>query len=148
MDYEIDEKIQKFVTSDTQTDFITFLPEEIIHILKLNIQINETFFLEDICMLPSQGLWSLYLRFSFKDINIPWVVLNIVKDNRETVEIYVKSIDVGGYSLPRFFVKGVIDQINKGISDAIVLTNENEFLGRTIRNIELLKERVVIKGSL
>jgi hypothetical protein len=73
--------------------------------------------------------------------------MEIVKDDRETAELYVRDLLLGKYKVPGFIAKDIVHSINKGISDAILLVNENAFLGRRIENIELLEERVVVKGS-
>lgn len=144
----IDTKIEKFILSDSKTEFVTFTTEEVISVLKSNIQVGESAQVEDLCVLSSKGMWSVYLKYRLGKVPVPWIVLDIVKDDRETAEIYVKDLYIGGYLTPKIFSKKIIVEINKGISDAIILVNENSFLGRNIKNIELLEERVVIKGSL
>lgn len=146
--FDIDTKIEKFILSDSKTEFVTFTAEEVVNVLKSNIQVGESAQVEDLCVLSSKGMWSVYLKYRLGEIPVPWIVLDIVKDDRETAEIYVKDLYIGGYLIPKIFSKKIVVEINKGISDAIILVNENSFLGRNIKNIELLEERIVIKGSL
>jgi len=73
--------------------------------------------------------------------------LDIVKDNIETAEVYVRQLHVGGLELPKFLESRLKEDLNRGISDGIIMLNENNFLGRRIDNIELLEDRVVFKGT-
>jgi hypothetical protein len=73
--------------------------------------------------------------------------MNVVKDNRETAEIYVNEIKVGDTRVPGVIEKKVMVDINRGMSDAVIMLNENRFLGRVIENIEFLDDKVVFKGS-
>ncbi len=144
---DIEDKIMKFILSDSRTDFVVFSPQETLYILSSNIETTEPFEIKDVCLVPSAGLWQIYLRYSTGSFNLPWIVMDVVKDNRETAEIYVNEIRIGDIEIPEIFVKKSMVEINKGISDAVIMLNENKFLGRTIENIELLDERVVFKGS-
>ena len=145
---DIDEKIESFIISDSRTEFVTFTVEETLAILSSNMQVSEKFHLEKLCITSSQSLWTVYVKYSTDVVDLPWISANVVKDNRETAELYVEKILMGNLNLPFNLGRKMIVEINKGISDAIILVNENEFLGRTIKNIELLEERVVIKGSI
>ena len=73
--------------------------------------------------------------------------LDIVKDSRETAELYSRNIYLGDMKVPLFLSKNILEKINKGISDALVLVSENGFLGKDIINIDLLFDSVVLKGS-
>ncbi len=142
---EIDKKVEKFVLSDSQTEFIVFNADEIIHILQKSIRREGNILLKDLCVFPSKGEWMILIKYETKRVPVPWLVLNIVKDNRETPEIYVKDLTIGNTKFPFNLSKGVVKDINKGISEAITLLNENQFLGREIKNIELTEERIVIR---
>jgi hypothetical protein len=145
---DINEKIEKFTLSDSRTEFVTFTVEEVLLLLFPNMKVSQNFNLNELCIIPERGLWTVYAKYSTDFVTLPWVRADVVKDNRETAELYVKKILVGDLNLPFNLGKKAVVEINRGISDAIILVNENEFLGRTIRNIELLEERLVIKGSI
>ena len=142
---DIDEKIKNFVLSDSGTEFIVLDVNEVIHILESNIQGSENVFLKDICIEDNRGVWTIFLRYEIRDTSMPWLVLNIVKDDRETPEIYVRELTIGNINIPFGIGRNIMRNVNRGISEAIILLNENQFLGREIRNIELLEERVVIR---
>lgn len=148
MEEEIAEKIKTFTLSDNRTDFVVLTKKEILHVLSSNIEPLEPFVVEGLCIYPSQGLWSLYTKYRVGNLRLPFIVMDVVKDNRETAELYVNDVRVGDVQLPRFIGNRVMTEFNRGISDAVIMLNENRFLGRVIENIELLEERVVFKGSI
>jgi hypothetical protein len=144
----VEDKIKKFTLSDTRTDFIVLTESEMLYLLSENfIEKEGDISVEDICLKPSQGVWQLYLKAKYKGIPIPWLVLDIVKDNIETAEVYVRQLHVGGLELPKFLESRLREDLNRGISDGIIMLNENNFLGRRIDNIELLEDRIVFKGT-
>lgn len=147
LEQDIEEKVMKFTLSDSRTDFVVFTPQETLYILSSNIETVQPLEIKDVCIVPSAGLWQIYLRYNTEAFNLPWIVMDVVKDNRETAEIYVKEISMGDIKIPEMFVKKTMVEINRGIADAIIMLNENRFLGRTIENVELLEERIVLKGS-
>jgi len=146
--FTIEDKIKKFTLSDTRTDFIVLTETEMLYLLKENFtEEGGDISVENICLKPSQGVWQLYLKTKYKEISIPWLVLDIVKDNVETAEIYVRKVYIGSLNLPGFLEAKLKGDLNRGISDGIIMLNENNFLGRRIDNIELLEDRVVFKGT-
>jgi hypothetical protein len=144
----LEEKIKAFTISDSNSEFIVFSQEEVLSILNDNIQNPESTEISNLCISPELGIWTIYLKYRVGKIDIPWIVLDIIKDNRESAEIYINNIMLGNLNVPLFLRKNLLRNINSGISDAIILVNENKFLGREIRNIELLQDKVVIKGNL
>jgi hypothetical protein len=70
-----------------------------------------------------------------------------VKDNIETAEVYIREVHVGDLELLSFLEARVREDFNRGISDGIIMLNENDFLGRRIDNIELLEDRLIFKGT-
>jgi len=101
--------------------------------------------IEDICINPSKGEWTVYINIKVENFDLPWIKLNVIKDERETVELYVSEISLGDMKIPDILANGILDEINRGISDGILIVNENNFLGKNITNIELLNDGVVIR---
>lgn len=145
---EVEEKIKTFTLSDSRTDFVVLTKEEVLHVVSTNIQSGESIVIKDLCLLPAQGVWQLYIKYEYGNITLPWIVMDVVKDSRETAELYISNIWIGDTSLPGFLERKIIVETNRGISDAVIMLNENRFLGRVVENIELLDERVVFKGSI
>lgn len=145
-DVDIDSKIEDFVLSDSMVEFVVFDITESVYILKNNLESSQYLSVGDVCVLPSKGVWRIYVRYQGDGFSVPWLGIDVVKDERETAELYIRDIWVGGYKVTGFLGRDMINGINRGISDAILIVNENSFLGRRITNIELLEERVVVKG--
>jgi hypothetical protein len=143
----IEDKIKKFTLSDTKTDFIVLTEEEMLYLFSENFTEGGDIRVEDICLKPSEGVWQLYLKTKYKKVSVPWLVLDIVKDNIETAEVYIRKVHIGGLEIPAFLETRLREDLNRGISDGIIMLNENNFLGRRIDNIELLEDRVVFKGT-
>lgn len=102
----------------------------------------------NICIEPGQDTWNIFVKVSLQGINMPWIRVDIAKDKMETAQLYVSNLYVGNILMPEKISEGIKTQLNKGISDALVLVNENNFLGRKVQNIELLNDRIVVKGTL
>lgn len=145
-DLEISNKVEKFVMSKNRVETISFSPGEVANIIKENIQLGEGMEIQEICILPSDSIWEIYLKGNMNKIALLWVVFDLVKDERETAELYVRKFMIGKYNLPFGLEQRVVTNINKGVSEALILINENRFLSREIKNIELLQEKIVIKG--
>ncbi len=143
----LDEKFKEFVMSEDNISFIELSSEEVLSLLQ-STDIISGGDVKDICIQPSKGLWEIYTNISLQGINIPWIKVEIVKDTMETAQLYIPNIYVGNILIPENFSKNIKTQLNKGISDALILVNENSFLGRKIKNIELLNDKIVVKGTL
>jgi len=143
----LDEKFKAFVLSEDTTTFIELSPEETLSLLGSTDIINGGD-VNDICIEPNADVWDIFVNISLQGINIPWVRIDIAKDNMETAQLYVANLYVGNILISEKLSQVIKTQLNKGISDALVLVNENNFLGRKIQNIELLKDKIVVKGTL
>lgn len=140
----ISKKIKNFVLSSSDT-YLEFSIDETLSFLHNDVKVSENMNFEDICINPDRGEWLVYLDTKVENFDIPWIKLNIIKDDRETSELYVKDISLGDIKIPDIIGKKIIDEINRGISDGILIVNENNFLGKDIKNIELLNDGVVIR---
>jgi len=143
----LDEKFKEFVMSEDNISFIELSSKEVLSLLQ-STDIISGGDVKDICIESSKGQWSIYTKISLQGINIPWVKLEVAKDTMETAQLYIPNIYIGNILIPENMSKNIKTQLNKGISDALVLVNENSFLGRKIKNIELLSDKIVVKGSL
>ncbi len=143
----LDEKFKSFVLSDDETTFVELSEDEVLSLLK-NTNILNGANIQNICLIPAKGVWGLYAKVTIQDINLPWVRLDVAKDNMESAQLYVREIYIGKFLLPTKISGNIKTQLNKGISDALTLVNENNFIGRKIQNIELLDSTIVVKGFL
>lgn len=142
-----DERIRDFVFSSDRSDYIQFTKEEVLYLISSELKKEEgDIVVKDMCVDSSKGVWKVYLNLTVAGIKNVWFIFDIIKDDRETAELYVDNLYLGNFQLPSFISSSLKEKINKGISDAIVLVNENSFSGRSITNIELLEEDIVVKG--
>ena len=143
----IGDRIKNFVLSDLFSEFVTFSRKEMLYLLKDSISGVSSLEIQDVCLVSDKGVWKVYVHSKVKFLQLPWIGIDIVKDNRETAELYSKRIYIGDMKVPDVLARGPLEKINKGISDALILVTENGFLGKTIENIDLLKDSIVIKGG-
>lgn len=143
----LDDKFKNFVFSEEKTEFVELSIEDVLSLLKGSNIINGGE-LTNICIVPNSNVWDIYAHVSIQGITLPWVRVEIAKDAMETAQLYVKNIYIGNIFISEKFSQNIKEQMNKGISDGIILVNENSFLGRRVQNIELLKDKIVIKGTI
>ena len=143
----IGDRIKNFVLSDLFSEFVTFSRKEMLYLLKDSISGVSSLEIQDVCLVSDKGVWKVYAHSKVTFLQLPWIGIDIVKDNRETAELYSKRIYIGDMKVTDVLARGPLEKINKGISDALILVTENGFLGKTIENIDLLKDTVVIKGG-
>ena len=146
-DLSLDEKFKDFVLSEEDITFVELSSNEVALLLG-NTNIINGGTIENICVMPHKNTWNVLAKVNIQGIKLPWVRLDVSKDTIESAQLYVSNIYVGNQLIPEKIVSSIKAQINKGISDALILVSENNFLGRTITNIELLDEKIVVKGSL
>ncbi|HQA98896.1 MAG TPA: hypothetical protein PLG10_01545 [Candidatus Dojkabacteria bacterium] len=143
----IGDRIKNFVLSDLFSEFVTFSRKEMLYLLKDSISGVSSLEIQDVCLVSDKGVWKVYAHSKVTFLQLPWIGVDIVKDNRETAELYSRNIYIGDIKVPDVLTRKPLEKINKGISDALILVTENGFLGKTIENIDLLKDTVVIKGG-
>jgi len=142
-----DDRIRDFVFSSDRSDYIQFTKGEALYLISSEFgKEGEEIVVEDMCIDSSKGVWKVYLNLTVAGIKNVWFVFDVIKDDRETAELYVDNLYLGNFKLPSFVSFSLKEKMNRGISDAILLVNENSFSGRSITNIELLEEDIVIKG--
>lgn len=142
---DVQKRVKDYVFSKDGTATISFSVEEVLAFLKYVPVTSNTITVREMCVKPSKGVWLISLKLKVYGMNIPWVQLNLVKDARETAQLYVKDFSFGEISLLNILSSKVTNEVNEGISEAIILVNENNFLGREIHNIELLEDSVVVR---
>jgi len=139
-----EEIVKNFVLSERKIEFMTFTRSEIIYLMKNSFDRIGDIEIEDLCLVSDKGVWKIYLYPKIGSLQLPWVGIDIIKDERETVELYSKNLYLGEMRVPEIIAKEMLNKINRGISDGILLVTENEFLGKSIKNVELLKDSIVI----
>jgi len=144
---DLDAKFESFVISNEKNEYVELNEEEVVSLLSsLNFQGSSK--IDDICVVSEKGTWKIYANLVLGGLNIPWIYFDVVKDEMQTAQLYVSSISIGNMPIPSFISKVLLEKVNTGISDAITHVNENSFAGREIDNIELLDNKIVVKGSI
>ncbi len=146
---EIDKKIEIFGKSVKKIDFIELKETEFMYLLaeSLNTSLPVGVVFNRGYIDTEKGLWNIYIQTELKGLKLPWIVLKLQKDNTESAQVYVRRMSVGNFDFTDYGANFIIERINKGISESLLLVNESEFTGRTFRNIELESEKITIKGE-
>ena len=93
------------------------------------------------------GFWNIYFKADIKGVTSLWFYFDLNKDSVESTDLYITDFKIGDFSVKDWGGDGLINDINSGIKDAMVLLTQKDFTGRTLKNIELDKENIVIKGE-
>lgn len=145
-------RIEEYIVSNEDTDFITFSPQEIGHILfgSLEEMLEGTSFeLTNVYIEPSKGQWKVCARtksIDFKRVHA-WICADVTKDSMQTAQLFITNLTVQGIEVGKIYPKSVT-LVNQGIAEALVTANENGFVGRIFENMELLENELIVKGSL
>ncbi len=145
-DGSVEMKIAKFTLSNENTESLILSPYEISSLILLT---SKEYFDKDITVRrvyvePGNFRWNIYMEFVYKKYSV-WFSVDINKDDMQTAQFYITDIKLGNYSLGRYF--DLVYQINTGIANTILTVNENGFSGRYLENIELMEDKIVVKGS-
>jgi hypothetical protein len=147
---ELQNRFFEFVASSEKSTFVEISPSEFANLLYFvtSQQQIEGVEVEKIYVEPAEGVWTVYIDLNLGNMDIPWFGFNLVKDDRETAELYVRNIYIGGFAIEKIIPSKYLNMVNDGISDALIQFNENLFSKRYIQNIELSEESAIIKGIL
>ncbi|MGI5898103.1 MAG: hypothetical protein ACOX6Q_02995 [Candidatus Dojkabacteria bacterium] len=143
--FNIEDKIKNYVLSNSTTAYLEFSIDETMSFLKDYVKVSDSLKANDMCVNAKKGKWEVYLDLEVGKINLPWVRFDIVKDDRETAELFVSDIFLGNVKIGKILSEKILSDMNKGISDGVLMVNENNFLGREISNIELFEDKVVVR---
>ena len=148
----INEKLEIYILSEEEVDFVEFSPKEISQYL-FNILTEMTdgtsINILEIYTRPEDNIWNIcgLVNISRLAEISSWVCIDVTKDSTQTAQLYVKNITIDGINIGKIYPP-ILTKINQGIAEALVTANENGFVGRILENIELQKTKVVIKGSI
>ena len=151
-DDAINTKIEGYVLSGSDTEFVTFSPMEVSQLLfgSVSDMVGESGLnITNVYVEPSVGEWSVCGRFELVDVKgiHTWVCVDVSKDSMQTAQLYLEDIQLQGFSVSKIYPK-LLTLANQGIAGALVTANENGFVGRVFENVELLEDGLVIKGSV
>lgn len=139
-------KIAKFTLSNENTESLILSPYEFANLILLTSKgyLDKEITVERVYIEPEDSRWNLYIEFVYKGYSV-WFSVDLNKDDMQTAQLYITDIYLGGYSFGKYF--DLIYKINTGIANSILTVNENGFSGRYLENIELMEDKIVVKGS-
>ncbi|PKN02500.1 hypothetical protein CVU76_00455 [Candidatus Dojkabacteria bacterium HGW-Dojkabacteria-1] len=145
-DGSVEMKIAKFTLSNENTESLILSPYELSNLILLTSKgyLDKEITVRRVYIEPGNFRWNIYMEFVYKRYSV-WFSVDINKDDMQTVQLYITDIKLGNYSLGRYF--DLVYQINTGIANSILTVNENGFSGRYLENIELMEDKIVVKGS-
>jgi len=151
---QTESKITIFSESTKKNDFIELNLTESAYLIGNNINKVSPSFLKvsKIVIEPQDNqkdnIWDIYLLFETPKIKNISVKITLQKDNIETAQVYSTDFAIANFSLNEIGIEFFTNKINQGLSDSLLLVNENSYSGRVYKNIELDNEGMVIKGIL
>ena len=151
---QTESKITIFSESTKKNDFIELNLTESAYLIGNNINKFSPSFLKvsKIVIEPQDNqkdnIWDIYLLFETPKIKNISVKITLQKDNIETAQVYSTDFAIANFSLNEIGIEFFTNKINQGLSDSLLLVNENSYSGRVYKNIELDNEGMVIKGIL
>jgi hypothetical protein len=151
-DSAVEEKIEMYVLSEEETDFVTFTPEEVGSIVYSSVQDmlgDSKVSISQVYIYPQNSIWQVcgllkWSKLKNKDI---WVCVDVTKDNTETAQLYITQLLIQGIDVSKIY-PSLLTKVNKGFAEALITVNENRFVGREFENIELTASELIIKGSI
>lgn len=145
----LNKKLDAFSKSTKKTDFVEITDKEFVYVVgeSLNSSLPLGIKFEKGFAVTNKGNWDLYIQTKYKKTNLPWLVFRLQKDNTQTSQLYVQRMSIGNFDFTDYGAKVILDRVNTGIKEAILLVNESEFTGRIFRNIELEIGKMIIKGD-
>lgn len=142
----LEKKIEKVTYSSDETVVLELSPAEVSSLIFGSFQGNESLELLSVYTRPvEKGRWNVFLKINVLNKFPVWVEVEIRKEDRETAEIFLEDILIGKYSLNSFGMSNTVEKANKALSSALITAEENGFVGRTFKNIELLDSGLVVR---
>jgi hypothetical protein len=151
-DSAVEEKIEMYVLSEEETDFVTFTPEEVGSIVYSSVHDmlgDSKVSISQVYIYPQNSIWQVcglleWSKLKNKDI---WACVDVTKDNTETAQLYITQLLIRGIDVSKIY-PSLLTKVNKGFAEALITVNENRFVGREFENIELTASELIIKGSI
>lgn len=145
-------RIEKYIISQEDTNFITFSPQEVGKVLfgSLTEMVeNSDVEITNMYIDPSKGVWKVCASSRARDFEKlhAWICADVTKDSMQTAQLYITELKVQGINVGKIYPK-LVTSVNQGIAEALVTANENGFVGRIFENMELLEDEVIVKGSI
>lgn len=145
----LEEKVKEFSASKEETSSLELSPNEVFVAFadQLENSIPENIDVYRGYVDSDYGSWNIFVQSKYGERVLPWVIVHLNKDEGEGIQLYVSSISLGNYDISDFGMGNIIENVNRGLTDAFVLVNQSDFTGRIFENIELEPGVMIIKGK-
>lgn len=146
----VEKKIEDFSKSSKKVDFVELTDRETLFLIgeSLNESLPFGMVFDRGYVSSDDGQWDIYAKVVDEKYKKGiWMKARLLKDNLESPEIFVQTISVGNYDFKDYGLGIIVWRVNRGIRESISLVNTSEFTGRTIKNIELEKGVMTVKGE-
>ncbi len=145
---DLDEKIRWYNEQKSEYAFIEFSKQEALFLFSqgLDGSLPDWFEVEKTALGTSSGEWSFFVKTSIWNFKLPWFEILLLKDQYQSIEIYIEDIFVGNFSFRNSFLNSTLEKANNGLANAIRSVNDGNFAGRLFENIELGEEKLVVKS--
>lgn len=146
----IDSKVLKFQQSMAPVDYIELTPRETAYLLARSIEpaLPSGSEVEAVYIKTFEREWMVYFKMSYSGVSLPWIAVNVDKDNIESAKLEISEVHLGEWDLADFQLGFVAERADEGYSEALVLVNESGLTGRRMENLELGVDSLVIKGRM
>lgn len=143
------DSIETFKASDKKVDFVEIEKNGFANLVGTGINSNlpSRIKIKKTYIDASSNFWKMYYYVEVKSFGSFWVYFDLNKDSVESTDLYISDLKVGNLSVRDWGGEAIVDNVNSGIKEAMLLITQKDFTGRTIRNIELDDSNIVIKGE-
>jgi len=148
----LNERIEEYILSGDKTDFIIFTPQEVSQIIfnsLTDITADGWIEITSVYVKPAERIWNICALMNLQGNRKlkAWVCTDVTKDDMQTAQLYITNLAIQGVDIGTVF-PSILTKVNQGIAEALVVANENGFVGRVLENMEIEREQLIVKGSL
>lgn len=143
------EAVEIFKKSDKKVDFVEIDRNDFANLVgeSINSNLPTRIKIEKAYVETRTNFWKMYYYVDVKGFGTFWIYFDLNKDAVESTDLYISDLKIGNLSVRDWGGEGIVANVNAGIKDAMLLITQKDFTGRTIRNIELDIESIIIKGE-
>jgi hypothetical protein len=144
----LESKIIDYNTSESGHSFLELNQEESIFLFSraLEESLPTGFEVKKMALISEPGNWYIYFKTDFNSFSFPWIAINLMKEDVQSVNVYVEDLFLGNMSFRKLFLGFLVDSVNQGIRNSIELVNDGNFAGKVFENIELRENGLVIRS--
>ena len=125
---DVETAIEKFKKSTKKTDFIEIKASSFINLMGVNINENipSRIKIKKAYVETRDGFWNIYFKADIKGVTSLWFYFDLNKDSVESTDLYITDFKIGDFSVKDWGGDGLINDINSGIKDAMVLLTQKD----------------------